>query len=453
MITQDHTINQRMMDSDKDTKDFVGGIYIEHLEEASFLYVQRVNLLKEPSYLWPDLENTDQRIKAHIMALALGGDKALEICHEQSGERNPGILYTVVRVICYHKKDDWLKEILDGLDPGDMDRVNTVIDALNHGLPVEWYPMIEQMLLSPHPFMIHMALAVIAYRRIPMEDALMDLLNKPHDETFGLIIRTLGCLRVKQARDYLSFLNVNDQEPDFIKQELCMALLRLRKEGAVPVPADRRSVAPWVYQAMGLSGGASHVSYLKEISQSDAVCDESLLALGFLGDASSVDILMSYLIIDGPYSETSSLALNLITGADLYEDVFIPDPVNEDTLFPDELEKFRRGEPIYPPGREPGDTINRLSQNPMVWKAWWQTHAFGFDSEVTYRHGTPYAPSGILKTLASEKSPALIRQLAYEEFVIRYDQDFCFDVTLPVSDQRNILHIIKKWIGNNGFES
>ena len=57
MLTYDHTINQRMIDSDKGTKEFVAGIYTEHLEEAAFLYVQRLNLMKEPYRLWPEMDS------------------------------------------------------------------------------------------------------------------------------------------------------------------------------------------------------------------------------------------------------------------------------------------------------------------------------------------------------------------------------------------------------------
>jgi len=431
---------------------FSEDLYKEHLEEVAFLYVNRLYLLSEYKGSWKDIAKIESKIQGHIEALFMGDDLALDVCRQMRNDANQGIFYAAVRVFCRHKKDDWVKEMINGLDPVNTDRTHAVIDALNHDLPVEWHPMIEQMLLSAHPFLMRMALAVIGYRRIPMDEPLIDFLYKPHDETFGLIIRTLGRLRVQSARDYLLFLFKNGREEEAIKQELCMALLRLQENSVVHVPADNSELAPWVYQAMGLCGGAPHALYLNTLSLTVGVCEESLLALGFLGYVSSVDILIAHLN-EGPYSEMASLSLHLITGADLSEDVFIPDPINENALFPHELEKLRKGEPLYAPGKEPGITVNRVSQNPLAWKSWWLAHKSGFDIQTPYRYGKPCSPSGVLKTLESETNPAFIRQLAYEELVIRYDQDFCFDVTFPVAQQQTSLNRYRKWVEEYGRKS
>ncbi len=292
-----------------------------------------------------------------------------------------------------------------------------------------------------------MALAVISYRRIPMEEPLLDMLKRPHDEMYGIIIRTLGRLGVQAVRDYMLFLFRSERVADSVKQELCMALLRLQEKEGVLIPLDNRELQPWVYQAMGLCGGEAHASYLNQISLTGGVCKESLLAIGFLGYASSVDILISHLN-GGPCSEAASLALHLITGAELYEDVFVPDPINENALFPHELEKLRNGEPLYPPGKEPGCTIHRISQNPLSWKAWWLVHLAGFAIQTRYRLGTPCHPYSVLKTLESEKIPPFIRRLAYEEFVIRYKKDIYFDIEQPVFQQQAALNRCRKWIEN-----
>jgi uncharacterized protein (TIGR02270 family) len=445
MLFHRHNISKRIEIIGKNARYFSEDIYMEHLEEVSFLYESRLYLLNDYGGPWPDMATIETRIEAHIDALVMGEGLALDLCRQQIDEGNQGVLYAVVRVFCRHKKDDWFKEVQDGLDPGNTNRVNAVTDALNHDLPEAWHPMVEQMLLSSDPWVIRMALTVIGYRRLPMDEPLLNMLNRPHDEIFGLVIRTLGRLRVVQARDVLFHLFHNDHEEDVIKQDLCMALLRLQVTGLVPVPMDKSDCKPWVYMAMGLCGGVAHVSYLNDISLSEGVCHESLLALGFLGGVSSVDILMSHLHNE-VYSKTASLALHLITGAALYEDVFIPDPIDEDTLFEEEREKLRRGEPVYPPGKEPGVTIHRVSQNPISWKTWWLAHAFGFDHKTSYRFGKPHSPAGILHTLESEKSPTRLRQLAYEEFAIRYDKDVYFDTTFPVSEQRRALNSYRQWV-------
>jgi len=47
--------------------------------------------------------------------------------------------------------------------------------------------------------------------------------------------------------------------------------------------------------------------------------------------------------------------------------------------------------------------------------------------------------------LASQDSPRLIRQMAYEELVVRYDADFSFETDMPVSDQLRAITEYQKW--------
>jgi uncharacterized protein (TIGR02270 family) len=434
-----HNITKRIDAMGKGARYFSEDLYLEHLEEVSFLYESRLYLMREWKGSWMDLETVENRIQAHIDGLVMGGLPAIDICRQKIKEGTAGVLYAAVRVLCRHDESVLFKEILSHPELDIPERAHEIIDGLNHDLPLEWQPLMEELLLSPDPWLKRMALSVCGYRRLPVGQSLMDCLAKPQDETFGLLISTLGRIGVKQSRDYLYNLFHNGQEEDFIKHELCMALLRLQVKGLVSVPADGRDLEPWMYQAMGLCGGRSHASYLNDISRSHGACNESLLALGFLGDVSSVDTLISHLD-GGAHSETASLALHLITGAGLYEDVFVPDPIDEDTLFDDERERLRKGEPVYPPGKEPGITLHRVSQNPVEWKDWWRVHKIGFDIQTSYRYGKQCSLCGVLETLESETNPARLRQMAYEECVIRYNKDVGVDTTTPVSGQRIALN-------------
>jgi hypothetical protein len=48
-----------------------------------------------------------------------------------------------------------------------------------------------------------------------------------------------------------------------------------------------------------------------------------------------------------------------------------------------------------------------------------------------------------------EKFPYRIRQLAYEEMVIRYDVDFPFEANLLVNEQLRILNDMANWVAAN----
>ena len=51
-------------------KDFREELYVEHLEEAAYLYETRCHWLIDADVSWLDLEENDTRIEAHLDALS-----------------------------------------------------------------------------------------------------------------------------------------------------------------------------------------------------------------------------------------------------------------------------------------------------------------------------------------------------------------------------------------------
>jgi hypothetical protein len=185
------------------------------------------------------------------------------------------------------------------------------------------------------------------------------------------------------------------------------------------------------------------------MARSDQTTPDTLLALGLLGDSSVIDSLLEKL--EGNLAESAALALNLLTGAELYERVFIPDEVNEDELFPEELELYRKEgkAPTKPDGTPYGEWVTRMSRDPASWGEWWRMNRQQFVPGVRYRNGKPFSPASLLENLQNEKTPHRIRQLAYEELVIRYDVDFPFEADLFVNEQLRILDDIAAWVATN----
>ena len=129
------------------------------------------------------------------------------------------------------------------------------------------------------------------------------------------------------------------------------------------------------------------------------------------------------------------------------------DEIDEDELFDEEKEKLEKGESLTPEGEEPpGITITRISQNPQDWQKWWSENKSRFSPEVRYRSGKPYSPLCLLENLQSEKNPRKIRQLAYEELVIRYNVDISFETDMFVARQKQALAKYAEWIQANGSQ-
>jgi hypothetical protein len=205
---------------------------------------------------------------------------------------------------------------------------------------------------------------------------------------------------------------------------------------------------------LGLAGGRSAVTTLLAVAAADQPNAACLIALGLLGDVAAVATLMTCLA-KADLAEPAAKALYLITGAPLDEKVFVPEKMDEDELFDEEKKKLKKGEPLTAPGgRRPGSTMVRLSQNPQQWQAWWAENAARFTPRIRHRHGKPYSPACLLASLASEHSPHQMRQLAYEELVIRHGVDFPFEADLSVARQRQVLGEIEAWVRSqaSGFQ-
>ncbi len=444
MFFHRHDILEKMDQIGNETLYFSRDLYDEHLENASFFYESRFHLLNAPHVSWLDLADVESRLRTHIEALVLGDELSVEVCHGKINTRQRGILYAAVRLFCYLGKVDEVKNIIDGLDVKNSRHITEITYALCHGLPRAWHDMIRGMMSSRDIMLIRMAADVIGYRRLSMMNELMEVIKKTQNDLPATVVRTAGRLRLSEARPYLLDIVKNKQTGEAIKYEACLALLRIGEKNLIKPLLQKDFAGNSRYLIMGLCDDFNDAPMLQEIATSAAVCDENLLALGLLGDLSSVDLLINHML-NPQLSEAASLSLNLLTGAGLLEDAFIPDPIDESSLFTYQKEKLKRGEPLYPPGEEPGVTVNRLSQNPETWKIWWIQNKIRFNNRERYRNGRLFSPSGILKTMESPKCPGTLRQLAYEDLVIRYGKDVCFDISFPVKEQIMAINEYTSW--------
>ncbi len=444
MFFHRHDILEKMNQIGDEALYFSRDLYEEHLENASFLYGSRLYLLNAPHVSWLDAAPVEGRLQAQLEALALGDELSVEVCHDKINTGRRGVLYAAVRLFCHLGRVDEIKEIIDGLDAENSRHLTEITHALCHGLPTACHDMLRDMMTSRDSMMIRMAAEIIGYHRLPMTNELMEVLNGNQTALSAAVVRAVGRLRPREARSYLLDIVKQNHTEEAMIYEACLALLRIGEKSLVKPLLQNNATGNRRYLIMGLCGNVTDVPLLQEIALSAAACDESLLALGLLGDMSSVDLLIK-VMHDPQRSEAASLSLNLLTGANLYEDVFIPDPIDESSLFTYQKEKLKRGEPLYPPGEEPGETVNRLSQNPENWKIWWIQNQIRFNNRERYRNGRLFSPSGILKTMESPQSPGTLRQLAYEDLVIRYGKDVCFDISFPVKDQIMAINAYTTW--------
>jgi uncharacterized protein (TIGR02270 family) len=427
---------------------FHRGIFEEHLEEASFLYEQRGALLNDPEVSWANLAGFEERLEAHLDALVAGGGLALEVCRARVADGDFGELFGAVCVFCRQRQANLLSETLEGLDYEDKQKATAVADALKYDLPAEWSVFIDQALARRDARLTPLLAAVSGYRRLPTGAALLQGLAATPVPAIQ-IINAFGRLNVGEAQEVLESCLRHPAAP--VKSAALLALLRTGANGPLQQYQSGSQKESWTRIALGLGGARSVTDVLQEIARSGNADADCLLGLGLLGDPAALQLL--YDSLKSPdLVDSAAMALNWITGAELFEEVFVPEEVNEDELSEKELKAWRdrKEAPQRADGKRFGKTVKKLSPNKGTWKRWFADNAAKFDPNLRYRSGKLYAPSSLLANLADERSDHPLRRFAAEELVIRYGCDVPFEVDMPVKRQLQAIREISAWVDANG---
>ena len=407
------------------------GLYIEHLEEASFLYDQRRALLANPEIPWTRIGDFEERLEAHIDALVVGRDLALEVCRERIAQGDPGELFAALCVACRHAFGPMLTELLKGLDYQDPDRGRAVVDALKYELPKSWHDHCRRAISQGNDGRNVLLAQVIGYCR--MTDApLIGLLNVLPPDGQAMVLWATGRTRETGAASAIQpFYQAKDPRLQSsalhagIRLHHPEALRQLRVHALAGQPPSIES---------GLAGGRQDVPQIVNHLLQPEPSRDGVVALGLLGDLSSVRPLIRMLSVE-PLAAAAAEALHVITGAALFEEVFVPDPVSEEELFDKEVRALReRGEIPHRLNGEPfGSQVRRLSHDADAWEDWLQRHVSQFNADRRYRIGRPYHPEVLLDCLNSEAFPKSYRRLVAEELLVRYGIDLPFEADMPVA--------------------
>jgi uncharacterized protein (TIGR02270 family) len=431
------------------TRTFRIDLYLEHLEEAAFLYEQCRALRKQPNFEWRKLMDFEDRLEAHIDALIVGGALALEICSRRSIEGEAGELFAAVCVFCRTQQAQEFARCLQELDKTEAPRRQALIDAMSRELPPAWSDRVGDALTQSHPALLHAISAVAGYRRLPISAQIVAA--PPTEDVFATAAaaRALGRLRDAAALPCLSAL-ARRAEPA-ISHEVLVAMLALASNEALQAAYTLAGSDEWARIPLAISGGPSACTALTNATERPESARSAALALGLLGDLRGVRPLV-LLLDDKELAAHAAWSLYLITGAALFGMQFVPDPVVEDELDEHELHAWREhGQlPLRGDGRPFGTEQRLLSTDPNAWNAWLKKNASRFRPGQRYRLGEPVTPVSMLKTLLEEQLPAELRQATADELRIRYDCDLPFEAEMPVRQQLRVLRGLSRWVEQHG---
>ncbi len=427
------------------TRQFNIELYQEHLEESSFLYEQHLAYLHDPELTWIDLDNWEERFEAHIDALVVGADLALEVCKQHCTTGDFGEIHAAMRVFCRQDRSDLAYAVLQNIDTAEEPVVQAVIDALKAECPAAWHDDLLRIMLGKCKQLVPALAEALSYRRVPVEDTLLRVLPNCEEPGLARLLHALGRIGSERARNALA-PHLRSENPT-VAEAACRGLVRLGDYQALRHGLLVAQLRPWPIAALGIGGDHAAVNVLTDIAKTDKVTDETLLALGMLGDLRSVSTIFNC-FTNPERAMAAAVALQTITGAALQERVFIPDKVDPDELFEEERKKYEEtGEvPKRADGQPFGSNVTQLSVNPATWRAWLTEHRTEFDPKLRYRHGKPLSPAALLDSLNDEHTPNRVRALICEELVIRYRAPVTLEIDMPVREQRKHLHALAEWV-------
>ncbi len=411
------------------------------LDDASFLYDQRRFLLESDQLPWMNAANNEKRFLHHLWALVeLTRKDYLDI---EGLIEDTGALHTAVCLLCRQGRFERLRHLVDNADLMDAGVFNAVADGLKWEAPDIWGDRLVNLFRSREDRGFDLLSVVFGYRRWSLNPIFA--LHKGRLSMSRPLIWAVGRSGGTHGIDRLKDVIAGDD--DSLKADASIALLRWGShnhlKGVRPFDNSRH----WACLPLGLYGRPGIEAHLESLVDGDPSAD-TLLSLGLMGKTSSVEHLILH-TAHKTLGQYASAALQLITGANLFETVFVPDEIDPDILTEEETARLHRGEPVYADGNIPGDTVDRLSQNPSSWRDFWDENRFRFNPKIPYRLGRPYSPVAPLDTLLSPYSSHLIRALAYEETVIRHGVNLVFETDFLVDEQQCILSAFKQQLGSH----
>lgn len=377
---------------------FLVELYEEFLEEASFLYDQRLTLFDNPEIDWKAIGEFEDRFEPHIDGLVVGGDAALDVCIRRAEEGDSGELHAAMRVFCRQDRFDLALQLVENLDPDQPDRASAIADALKHELPDAWRPKVGPM-LTGRPDHLRILATVAGYRRdVALGAALESAWEGSPD---AKIVWALGRLREVQSIDKLRSCLTNPN----VAIDAATALLRIGER-------PRRSEV-WPPEGLALAG------------ETRVDVAESLIAIGLLGSSESIPMLLRSL-----GRPESALALEMITGVQIRETVTMPDPDEAD----DDPHTWTK--------------ITRRSQDPRQWSE----AVAKFPSQGRYRLGRPMSLAARLDCLESGTTVHPLRVWTAEEVAIQHRIAIPFETDMLVHEQIEAINAMRQTGGkDNSF--
>jgi len=396
-------------------------LYQEHLEEASFLYEQRRNLLAGDEVEWLRVGDFEERLQAHLDGLVVGGKVALQIAEKRTMEGEPGELHAAVRLFCRQDCRQTVLKLLESVDLSVPAKLEAISAALQDELPNAWHEEFLTCFRANPGKLAPAVMPAFVSRRMVTPPEVADALQAMDGDLLLGMLRILGRTGDTGVCGLLAPYT-RSEEPG-IREQATIALLRLGDDETRRwlIGLDPREA--WAAVPLALCGGPSALEWLVRSRAKGGAKEDFCRGIGLLGDARGVEALLAELN-DTAAGAAAAKALDDLTGA-------VSDWSG--AAFESAAAKARTGSKLGSRSKQ------KDALDPATWTRWWQEHRGDYLPGLRYHGGRPASPWVALNDLGSPRATCRDRAIRYDELAIRYGLALPAESEAPVDRQLRAL--------------
>jgi uncharacterized protein (TIGR02270 family) len=366
----------------------------QHVDDAADLWTTRTRLCAAPHVRLHHLRRFDDRLAAHLDALAIAGPHGKRLCEAALGAPAPAAVFTATVQALRGRDADWLERLLALAEavPAAQDGVAA---AFGWAEPEQLRGIAAELLRSPSAARRYLGLAACAMHRVDPGLGTSRLLNDTDARVRARAWRTAGELGRRDLGAAAAALSAEGDPACRFWAAWSAALLGDR--GPAPQALAQIAAAPGAHQDEALALAlqvlpldAAH-KLLQPLARDPAQIRRLVRGAGLVGDPTYLPWLIGHMTHD-PLARLAGESFSLITGADLAAlDLERKPPAD-----------FQSG-----PTDDPRDpSVDMDADDGLPWpdaaraQSWWSANAHRFPRGARYFMGEPPSRESCARVLA-----------------------------------------------------
>lgn len=365
----------------------------EHIEEADFLWQQRMNAISDRVYNLDDLAEIEERLLAHLDGLVLGEKEAWKLLEPKLTGGDVGEVFTAA-FVAFDSNDlsriDLVKKTFAEAEGGVL---SGICYALMHTMSVEVENFLHNSLNTYDGRNLAAIIDSLSFRRVSIDaDKLQTFLNNKDPKIVSAALRAVGRLRASQLLEETERLLENEIIAVRIYAVKTGLLLGSKKA----LDACRRMVVSCIegtdqfVEYLGLMGMADDMNIFMDVLKNPGLIRNAVKALGLSGNVSTIESLIKC-ASEPELSRLAGESFSMITGVNLKKEKLINEKPQEQKITSSTEEDGE--EFVTDPDEDlPFPDCEKLN-------AWWQSNSAKFDKRVRYRNGQPHSKQVLIDIL------------------------------------------------------